>query len=327
MRISFAQMKQELKRVLLKLNFSEPRAELCGNIFAENSRDGVYSHGLNRFPVFVQLIKDGFVNPSAEPELVGNNGLVEYWDGHLAPGMYTASLAMGRAIDLAKKHGLGSVFVKNTNHWMRGGTYGRQAALAGCLGICCSNTIANMPPWGGLEPRLGNNPLVIAIPYKNEPLVLDMALSQFSYGKLQEYELRGEPLPTIGGYDAEGNLTRNPKEISSSKRTLPIGFWKGSGLSFILDVLVSALSGGSSVAQITAQGREYGLSQFFFCINAAQIEASIIDEIIQYTKSSETMDKDQEIRYPGEKTDAIRKTNDAEGIPVREDIWQQVTQL
>src|ERR1700730_10025705 len=109
MRIRFDQMKGEFERVLLKLGFSDQRAEFCARIFAENSRDGVYSHGLNRFPIFVQMVKDGFIDSQAEPAHIGNNGLIECWDGHLAPGMYTATLAMGRAISLAKQYGLGCV--------------------------------------------------------------------------------------------------------------------------------------------------------------------------------------------------------------------------
>jgi 3-dehydro-L-gulonate 2-dehydrogenase len=327
MRISFEQMKQEFHRILLALGFPFERAELCARIFTENSRDGVYSHGLNRFPVFVQLVKDGFVDVLAEPEQTGNSGLVEHWDGHLAPGMYTATRAMESAIELAKKNGLGAVLVKNTNHWMRGGTYGRLAASAGCVGICSTNTIANMPPWEGLEPRLGNNPLVIAIPYKNEPIVLDMAMSQFSYGKLQEYKLKGELLPVAGGYDQQGELTRDPEEISRSKRTLPIGFWKGSGLSLVLDILISSLSGGNSVAKITSQGREYGLSQFFLCFDARKINESIIEEILEYTRSAGTVSDHQKILYPGENSFAKRITNEEAGIPVDANIWQQVLQL
>jgi 3-dehydro-L-gulonate 2-dehydrogenase len=324
MRISFEQMKGEFSRVLVRLGFSDQRAELCARIFAENSRDGVYSHGLNRFPVFVQMVKDGLVDSQAEPACIGNNGLIECWDGHLAPGMYTATLAMEKAINLAKQQGMGCVSVKNTNHWMRGGTYGRLAAAEKCLGICATNTIANMPPWGGKEPRLGNNPLVIAIPYKSEPLVLDMAMSQFSYGKLQEYEISGERLPVAGGYNAQGELTLDPNEIRASQRTLPIGFWKGSGLSLLLDILVSSLSGGSTVEGITSRGKEYGLSQFFLCINASGWDQSVIENIISYTKRNADGKEDQKILYPGEGSVAKRKKNEKEGIPVNEAIWAQV---
>ncbi|HEV3250334.1 MAG TPA: 3-dehydro-L-gulonate 2-dehydrogenase [Puia sp.] len=327
MYVSFQQLKERFTGVLLKLGFNKARAELCARIFAENSRDGVYSHGVNRFPVFVQYVKEGFIKIDAEPEKTGQNGVIEYWDGHLAPGMYTATLAMQQTINLSKKSGIGCVSVKNTNHWMRGGTYGWQAAEAGCIGICASNTIGNMPPWGGKEPRLGNNPLVISIPRKQGHIVLDMAVSQFSYGKLQEYELKNEKLPVAGGYDEEGQLTTIAGKIRASKRILPIGFWKGSGLSLVLDILVAALSGGRSVAEITADGKEFGLSQFFLCIHSKDMKAAISDKIIEYTKSSARVNDSEQILYPGEKVLATRIRNEKQGIPVNEDIWQEILNL
>ncbi|WP_114783447.1 3-dehydro-L-gulonate 2-dehydrogenase [Botryobacter ruber] len=326
-RISFEEMKAQFRRVLLNLGFSEKRADLCAAIFAENSRDGVYSHGVNRFPVFVQLVKEGLVVPEAEPEQTGQHGALAYWDGHRAPGMVTATRATEQAIALAKEHGIGCVAVKNTNHWMRGGTYGWQAAEAGCVAICATNTIANMPPWGGKEPRLGNNPLVIAIPRENGHIVLDMAMTQFSFGKLQEYELKGEELPVAGGYDETGALTTDPEAIRTTGRSLPIGYWKGAGLSLVLDVLVASLSGGRSVAEITAQGKEYGVSQLFICIDAARQNEAIIENILAYTKACEPVHAGGPVRYPGENTLATRVRNEKEGIPVNEEIWQQVLAL
>ncbi|MBF9255536.1 3-dehydro-L-gulonate 2-dehydrogenase [Pontibacter sp. 172403-2] len=327
MRVSFGKLKSQLKSILLKHGFGEERAELCARIFAENSRDGVYSHGLNRFPVFVQLVKEGAVAIHATPASISRHGVVEHWDGHNAPGMYTATLAMQRAIALAKENGMGCVAVKNTNHWMRGGTYGWQAADAGCIGICATNSIANMPPYGGTEPRLGNNPLVIAVPRKEGHLVLDMAMSQFSYGKLQEYELKGEMLPVAGGYDENGVLTKDPAKVRATGRVLPVGFWKGSGLSLMLDVLVSALSGGRSVAEITATGTEAGVSQFFLCLDAGTLDESVSEDIIAYAKSSIVLEEGAQVLYPGERTLSTRHRNEAEGIPVNEAIWQQVLAL
>ncbi|AKD02941.1 3-dehydro-L-gulonate 2-dehydrogenase [Pontibacter korlensis] len=327
MKISFEELKAQFRKVLLNVGFADNKAELCARIFAENSRDGVYSHGLNRFPVFVDLVKEGLVKADAEPEKVGHNGVVEQWDGNLAPGMYTATKAMQRAIELAKENGMGCVAVRNTNHWMRGGTYGWQAADAGCIAICSTNALASMPPYGGSEPRLGNNPLVIAVPRKKGHMVQDMAISQFSYGKMQEYELKGEKLPYYGGYDAEGNLTTDPVAIKETSSALPIGFWKGSGLALMLDVLVASLSGGRTVEQISADGKEAGVSQFFLCINAEKLDESILENIISYTKSSAGGDRDGEVRYPGEGTLAAREKNSKEGIPVNEEMWQQVQQL
>jgi 3-dehydro-L-gulonate 2-dehydrogenase len=327
MKIPFATLKNEFKRVLLKLSFTDEKAELCADIFAANSLDGVYSHGLNRFPFFVDYVKEKLIDIHAEPELIEKNGLTEIWDGHLGPGMYNATKAMDRAIGLAKSNGIGCVAMRNTNHWMRGGTYGWQAADAGCIGICFTNTTANMPPWGGKEPRLGNNPIVIAIPRDKGHIVLDMAMSQFSYGKLQENEINKKELSVSGGYDKDGNLTNNPSAIIQSRRALPIGFWKGSGLSFILDVLLTAVTGGQSTARISSNMKESGVSQFFLSFHQDNFHHQLIEEIIQYTKSSAPAESGGRISYPGENTLATRHINELNGISVNTAIWSEVLKM
>lgn len=320
--ISFEDLKSKFKSILIKHGFSERKAELCSEIFAANSKDGVYSHGVNRFPVFVKYVKEGAIKINADPVMISREGVTEHWDGNLAPGMYTATLATQRAIELAKENNIGCVTVRNTNHWMRGGTYGWQAAEAGCIAICATNTIANMPPWGSNEPRLGNNPLVVAIPRKEGHVVLDMAMSQFSYGKLQEYELAGKELPVPGGYDESDSLTTTPEKIRVSQRTLPIGYWKGSGLSLMIDLLVAGLSGGNTVAQITKSGIETGLSQIFLCIDAGNISESIVEEIISFTKGNNSS-----VRYPGEQVLNRRNLSLQEGIQVNDEIWKEVLSL
>ena len=328
MRIPFHQLKAEFKRILLKLNFAEDRAEACARIFAGNSRDGVYTHGLNRFPAFVEMINEGFIDINAVPTLADSMGAIERWDGNLGPGVLNAEFCMNRAINLAAENGIGCVALRNTNHWMRGGTYGWQAADAGFIGINFTNTIANLPPWGGTDPRLGNNPLVIAIPRDGGHVVLDMAITQYSFGKLHQYKHAGKQLPLVGGYDQGGNLTTDPGAIIESRRPLPIGFWKGSGLSLVLDLLATVLSKGNSTATISGRAKEYGVSQVFICIKPGgdtQVE-HLIEEIINYTKSS-TAEAGQQIQYPGEGTLKTRERNMQEGIPVDERIWQQVLAL
>jgi 3-dehydro-L-gulonate 2-dehydrogenase len=329
MRIPFETLQAEFERILLDLNFTAAKAAQIATIFAENSRDGVYTHGLNRFPVFVQYVKDGLINPDAEPVAQEGLGLLERYDGNLGPGMLNARFCMDRAIALANEHGMGCVAIRNTNHWMRGGTYGWQAADAGCIGICFTNTIANVPPWGGVDPRLGNNPLIIAVPRQGGHVVLDMAVSQYSFGKLQQYRDAGDALPLPGGYNQAGQLTTNAGEIMESSRLLPIGFWKGSGLSLMLDLLVTVLSQGRSTAEVTKNNAEYGVSQVFICIkpNSDQQTADLIEQIIAYTKTSGLENPEKAIRYPGESTLNTREQNLKEGIPVDEKIWEKVKEL
>ena len=329
MRIPFEKLRSEFERILLSLDFNVDKAAQCATIFAENSRDGVYTHGLNRFPVFVQFVKDGSIKADAEPTKENVLGALEQWNGNLGPGMLNALVCMNRAIELATANGIGCVALKNTNHWMRGGTYGWQAADAGFISISFTNTIANLPPWGGIDPRLGNNPLVIAVPRKGGHVVLDMAISQYSMGKLQQYKSNNEALPLPGGYDTKGNLSTDAKTILESKRPLPIGFWKGSGLSLVLDLLVSVLSGGTSTAGITQSEKECGVSQVFICIKPQDdaYAEHIIEEIISYTKTSRPEKEGGSISYPGENALRTRERSLKDGVLVDERIWEQVLGL
>src|SRR5258708_24594865 len=198
MRISYEEVCDVLLRGLLMLGFTRERASFCAQLFADTSRDGVYSHGLDRFPRFVRGIRKGLVDVHATPELVLRHGSLERWNGHSGPGNLNAHHGMERAIALSRQHGIGCVALANTNHWMRGGTYGWQAADAGVIGISWTHTMPNLPPWGADTPRIGNNPLVIAVPRASGHVVLDMAMSQFSYGALAGYRARGERLPVPG---------------------------------------------------------------------------------------------------------------------------------
>ena len=239
--------------------------------------------------------------------------------------------AWDQAIKLSQGNGIGCVALRNTNHWMRGGTYGWQAANAGCIGICWTNTNQNLPPWGGTTPRIGNNPLIIAVPRDGGHVVLDMAMSQYSYGALASHRKRGDSLAVPGGFNQKGELTKDPAAIEESWRPLPIGYWKGSALSIVLDMTAALLSGGLSTRQISSDPlTETGLSQVFIAIGPALVSEgvrrNIIDDIVTHLHESPAQEG-YTVRYPGQKTVALRKENREKGIPVDEDIWQKVKQV
>jgi 3-dehydro-L-gulonate 2-dehydrogenase len=331
LRVPYTALFDALLAVLLKLGFESQRAMLCARLFAESSRDGVFSHGLNRFPLFVSTIQRGVVDIHAEPVLLTSSGPLERWDGKVGPGNLNAYQCMERAITLSREYGVGCVALANTNHWMRGGSYGWQAADAGVIGICWTNTLPNLPPWGASEPRLGNNPLVIAVPRTKGHIVLDMAMSQFSYGALASYRRRGELLPVDGGFDLEGRMTRVPEDIEASKRPLPIGFWKGSGLALMLDLLAGILSGGRTTHQIEPDPeRETSLSQVFIAFDPSRFDhgADGLDIANQVIEHLHLPTHSEEIaRYPGEQTLRLREENMEKGVPVESGIWRQVQAL
>jgi 3-dehydro-L-gulonate 2-dehydrogenase len=221
---------------------------------------------------------------------------------------------------------------------MRGGSYGWQAADAGFAALCWTNTLPNLPPWGATTPAVGNNPLVLAVPRRDAagasaPIVLDIAMSQFSYGTLSAYRERGELLPFPGGFDERGELTRDPAAIERTQRALPIGLWKGSGLAFVLDVLAAMLADGRATHEIPVDPlQEVGQSQIFIALAPSaltsieeldRIAAGAIDAL--HAATPEQLGSTP--RYPGEGTLRIREESLRLGVAVDDDAWSALLAL
>ncbi|HAQ18577.1 MAG TPA: 3-dehydro-L-gulonate 2-dehydrogenase [Prolixibacteraceae bacterium] len=333
-RIRFDEMKATIKQAFQKAGMPGDKADVCAQIHTESSRDGVYSHGLNRVERFVDYIGKGWIDVHAEPTLSANFGSMEIYNGNMGPGILNAIFAMNRAIEIAGKNGLGLVSLNNTTHWMRGGAYGWQAAEKGYIGICWTNTESCMPVWGAKSCGIGNNPFIMAIPHADGHIVLDMAMSQYSYGKLQVTRLENQKLPYPGGFDQDGNLTDNPGQIENSRRILPMGYWKGSGFAVMLDLISALLSGGLTTAGIDKfdKGSCGNCSQVFIAINPLKFNSQefidqAINETIQQIKTSELAEGTGEIYYPGEQSLKTRHKNMEMGIPVDDGIWARVKEL
>ena len=293
----------------------------------------LYSHGANRFCRMIKYMDEGTIDPKAEPTETVSFGAFVRMDGHRGFGPTNAKVAMDKACDLAKEYGIGIVALGNTNHWLRGGSYGWQAANRGMIGICFSNTTANMPVWGGKDPKIGNNPLIVGIPRSNgKNVVLDMAISQYSYGKIEQTKLLGEQLPYPGGFDTKGNLTCDPVEIEKSQRALPIGYWKGSGLSLVLDMMATVLTAANDVQAISNFDLEIGLSQVFIAIDPTKGSSvedtdARVSRIIDDIKSSIPANEGTKIYYPAEREVKTREDNLTNGVPVVDEVWEQILKL
>lgn len=332
MKVSFAELKAEFERILLARDVSPTVADECAELFASTTETGVYSHGVNRFPRFIQQLEQGDVIPNAEPKRLLALGAMEQWDAQKSIGNLTAKKMMDRAMELADEFGIGLVALRNANHWMRGGGYGNQAAEKGYVGICWSNSIAVMPPWGAKDCRIGTNPLIIAIP--GDPVtMIDMSMSMFSYGMLEVNRLAGRQLPVDGGFDDDGNLTKDPATIEQNRRILPMGYWKGSGLSIVLDMIATLLSGGLSVAEVTeTQTDETCVSQIFIAIDVNKmVDGQTRDEklktIMDYVRGGIPQDPKNPIRLPGHEFKQYKIDNQRDGILVDDSVWARIKAL
>ncbi|MBM3605230.1 MAG: 3-dehydro-L-gulonate 2-dehydrogenase [Alphaproteobacteria bacterium] len=333
-RVRYQELEDTIADTFRRAGMAEEKARICARFHAEASCDGVYSHGLNRVPRFVEYLHKGLVDPKAEPVRVRQIGPVEVLDGQRGPGVLNAATATDRALELASEHGVGIVALRNTTHWMRGGAFGWRAADRGKILIAWTNTESCMPAWGATDTRVGNNPLVMAVPRAKGHVVLDMAMSQYSYGKLQTTRLKDQQLPYPGGFDAQGVLTSDPGAIEASRRILPTGFWKGSGLTILLDILAAVLSEGLATHQIDQldQGSCTGCSQIFIAFDPERLGSGehmqeIVDGMAEYVNGSDPVDPAGPVTYPGQNTLRTRQNHLEHGVEVDDGIWQEVREL
>jgi 3-dehydro-L-gulonate 2-dehydrogenase len=332
--LPFDELRQRIESVLLGLGLTPDRAALSARLIAETDRDGVRTHGIARLPRLAEGIRLGYISATAEPECVASMGALERWAGHRGVGNVAGYAAMSRALELAEEFGVGMVALGDTTHWMRGGAFGWQAAERGFAAMCWSNTLPNLPPWGATTPALGNNPLILAVPHVDErgqqtPIVLDIAMSQFSYGSLSSYRQRGAPLPVPGGYDEHGELTTDAGAIEQTQRALPIGFWKGSGLAFLLDTMGAMLSGGRATWQFGKDPlQEVGQSQIFLAMKADEADArETIQGAIDKVHEATPITEGKPARYPGEGTLAVREESLREGCAIEDAAWEAFLKL
>lgn len=330
--ISLSALQNEYQRILLKRGMNKQRSEQLASGFVEMANEGTYSHGINRFPVFIEQVDQGHIQLNAEPECIQQFGALEQWDCHFGPGVLNGIICAERAMELAQRSGIGMVAMRNSNHWMRGGAYVLKMARRGFAGIASTNSVAVMPAWGGKDHRVGSNPLILSMP-GDPPMLVDCSMSQYSYGQLQNYVLADKELPVVGGFDNGGNLTTDPHVLWQNKRLLPMGFWKGSSMSIILDMLLTAVSGGYSVPALTEDRKaEYGVSQFLIAIDinktmTTDVLAGEMQRIRDYVMASEPAESGRVMIAGAEIQAFIEKHQAQGGIEIHDDIWQQITQL
>jgi len=331
--IAYEETLRVTRAALLKAGFTPEKAERLSGVFCQNTLEGVSSHGLNRFPRFMSDVANHVVDVNAEPETVASLGGMEVWDGHQAAGPLVAEAAMARAIELAKTHGIACVSVRNSNHWQRAGRYGWQAVNAGMMGILWTNTCKNMPAWGAKDSKVGNNPFVLAVPRKNGPVVVDVSMSQFAYGRLEIASQNGQQMPVAAGFDENDQMTTDPAAVLKTRRPIPIGFWKGPAMSLALDMIAAGSSLGRTTNMIGGEGPcEVALSQVFIAINYAGLvceeEAQKrFDDAVEALLASEPIDPEKPVRAPSGNIKKTVERNLKNGLPVNDKTWEKILEL
>ncbi len=222
---------------------ARPRdAEKILHLLVEANLQGVDSHGVARLPFYVRRMAKGLINPRPRPRVVRARGACTLLDADNGLGVLVGQQAMDRAVRQARRFGLATVVVRDSNHYGAAGIHCQRAAASGLIGLSTSNGEACLPPWGGRRPFFSNNPFALAAPARRFPVVVDFATSVATRGTLMLARQTGTPIPDGWALDAEGRPTTDPAAASSGS-LLPIAGPKGYALAMALEVPYGLLGG------------------------------------------------------------------------------------
>ncbi len=236
--------------VLRKAGLSEEHARIMTDSMILADLRGVKSHGIVRLSTYVDRIEKGVTVRGAKMKYERNAGAVALLDAANGLGQIAGNMAMSEAMRIARMYGIGMVGVKNSNHFGIASYYSMMALERGMIGVVMTNASPAIAPFGAVDPLFGTNPIAVAVPAGSKlPIVLDMSMSLVARGKIRYADLVGEAIPEGWALDREGNPTTDAAE--ALKGTLvPIGGAKGSGLSFVVDILCGLLTGSAMTGEV-----------------------------------------------------------------------------
>jgi LDH2 family malate/lactate/ureidoglycolate dehydrogenase len=239
-----------VKAVLQANNVSETDAAVTAHCLVAADLRGVDTHGVNRIPSYLARIRQGVLDPTAQPTITEKTPVVAQVDGKNAFGFVAARLGMEKAIDMAKTYGIGMVSVKHSNHFGMSAWLVQQALDAGMMSLVFTNSSPALPVWGGKEKLMGVSPIACGAPGSEHDFILDMAPSVAARGKIYKAKRRGEKIPVDWALDKDGNRTDDPSAALEGVM-LPMGGPKGSALSVMMDVFSGVLSGSAFAGHVT----------------------------------------------------------------------------
>ena len=306
-------------------------------LMTEADLTGADAHGIFRLPQYVRRIRAGGFNTKPNVTVTKTAAATALIDGDNGMGHLVVSRAAETAIALARENGVAWVGAAKSNHAGTAGIYAEMPVHHGMIGLYAAIANANhMAVWGGTEFLLGTNPLGIAVPSGDGPVVLDMATTIVSYGTVKKYALAGRDMPEGWLIDREtGGPLTDPKK-SAQGLLLPIGGYKGSGFAIMLGLLAGVLNGaafGREVVDFNADDTSETNTGHFIC--AIDIKRFIpletftaeVDRHMDDFHASQRLPGFDAIRLPGERRRQCRAERLRGGIPLPDALVAQLDKL
>lgn len=325
---SVAELTRFASDVLIRHGVPEQAAGTASAHMLWADRRGTETHGLVRLPHYVRRIRGGLLDANAEPSLQRCSPGALTVDGGNGLGHPPADLAMDEAVRAARRNGVAAATVRHSGHFGAAGSYAAMAARAGAVGVVMSNAAPLMAPTGGTERRVGNNPLAIAVPFGDSPLVLDIAMSAIAAWSIRLAADRGESIPAEWGFDARGVATTDPAAVLQHGGFLrPMGDHKGYGLALMVDLLTGVLGGGAFGQGVKRLDEDAPVDASHLCL-AIDVDAFTtravfeerVQELADSVRRTPLAHGATEILLPGEREMRIARQRDEHGIDYPSDI-------
>src|SRR5271169_353882 len=301
-------------------------AQTLGRLMVEADLRGSDTHGVIRLPLYVRRIRSGGVNAKPNIRVVSDRPSAALIDGDNGMGHLVMKRGAELAIAKAKTTGIGWVGARMSNHAGPASLYVTMPLAHDMIGLYFAVGSNNhLPPWGGSESLLGTNPMAVAVPAGDEPpIVLDMSPTVAAFGKVRLKAQRGEQMPVGWMIDKQGKPLTDPKRMYEG-HLLPIGEYKGYGLSLIIGLLAGALNraalGRDVIDFVKEAGTPTNTGQAIAAIAidafmpAAEFKRSV-DQVIRDIRGSKRLPGVERIFLPGEQSHAKLLERRAHGVPM-----------
>jgi LDH2 family malate/lactate/ureidoglycolate dehydrogenase len=325
-RASVAAVSGLIADCLAAAGISREDAAIVAGLMTEADLTGADGHGVFRLPQYVRRLRAGGFNTRPSITVARTAPASALVDGDNAVGHLVVRRAAETAIDIARETGVAWVGVRRSNHAGSAGLYAEMPVAHGMIGIYSAVASANhMAVWGGKDLLLGTNPLAIAVPTGAGPMVLDMATTIVSYGTVKKHALQGLPMPEGWLIDRDtGEPITDPKK-SAQGLLLPIGGYKGSGLSLMLGVLAGILNGaafGRDCVDFNADDTaETNTGQLVIAVDIARFVpldrfVAEVDRHVADLRATARLPGVDAIRLPGDRRRDCRAERKQAGIPL-----------
>jgi len=296
------------------------------------NRRGVATHGVGRLPLYIKKIKSGHFNPRDEVETVMDSGAVALMDAHNGFGQVAADHAMRLAIEKAREYGVAAVGVRNSNNFGTAGYFGDMAARQGFAAMVYANAAPAIVPTGGNRTIFGTNPICYAFPggAGKNPVLLDMATTVAARGKIRLAAKNGEKIPMDWATGPDGKPTDDPNEALKGS-LLPIGGYKGYGLSMFVDLLAGLLTGsahGGGVVNLSRMDADSGNGHLFIVIDAHRFMSpeALDRRMADFVDAVKACGDPGVVLMPGERENIMREQQ-GEAVEISDKQFEEINEL